>query len=229
MTLFETVILAMGLAWASGINLYATLGLLGILGIGGQLDLPPDLEMIQHPGIIVIAVVLYVIEFVADKIPAVDSLWDGVHTFIRIPAGAMIASGMLGDVSIEAQVMAFMGGGGLAALSHTVKAGSRAVINTSPEPFTNIIASITEDIFVIGGLFIAIFNPTAFAVFLAIFLIIAIWIIPKILRGIRKVFHFLTGKKVENTLTHATTESSKDSFQLGDQVLVKDLRKIEKS
>ena len=103
------------------------------------------------------------------------------------------------------------------------------MINTSPEPFTNIIASITEDIFVIGGVFTAIFNPTVFAVFLAIFLIIAIWIIPKILRGIKKVFHFLTGKKTEARPTSTPAQSSEISLHLGDEKLDKELRKIEKN
>ncbi len=224
MSLFETIILAMGLAWASGINLYATLAILGILGVGGQVNLPPGLELLQHPGIIIIAVIFYVIEFIADKIPAVDSIWDGIHTFIRIPAGAMIAAGMLDDVSTEAQIMAFLAGGGLAAVSHTVKSGSRAVINTSPEPFTNIMASVIEDILVIGGLFTALFSPTVFAVFLAIFLIVAIWIIPKIFRGIRKVFHFLTGKKADPKPTF----SSKGSLHLKSDELEDELKRIEK-
>ena len=224
MSLFETIILAMGLAWASGINLYATLAILGILGVGGQVNLPPGLELLQHPGIIIIAVIFYVIEFIADKIPAVDSIWDGIHTFIRIPAGAMIAAGMLDDVSTEAQIMAFLAGGGLAAVSHTVKSGSRAVINTSPEPFTNIMASVAEDILVIGGLFTALFSPTVFAVFLAIFLIVAIWIIPKIFRGIRKVFHFLSGKKADPKPTF----SSKGSLHLKSDELEDELKRIEK-
>ncbi|MEH6633598.1 MAG: DUF4126 domain-containing protein [Halopseudomonas aestusnigri] len=225
MSTFETIILAMGLAWASGINLYATLAVLGILGIGGQVTLPPGLELIQHPGIILVAVIFYVIEFIADKIPAVDSFWDGIHTFIRIPAGAMVAAGIFDDVSTEAQIMAFLAGGGLAAVSHTVKAGSRAVINTSPEPFTNIIASVTEDILVIGGLLTALFSPTVFAVFLAIFLIVAIWIIPKIFRGIRKVFHFLTGRKVGPK----PILPSNGSLHLKNDELEDELKKIEKS
>ncbi|WP_299380569.1 DUF4126 domain-containing protein [uncultured Kiloniella sp.] len=194
MSLFEIVILAMGVAWAGGINLYATLAVLGILGASGQLDLPDGINVVEHPAVIVIAVVFYVIEFIADKIPAVDSVWDGLHTFIRIPAGALMAAGLLGDVSTEAQAMAFVGGGGLATISHSMKAGTRAILNTSPEPFTNIAASLGEDVLVFVGLATALLSPTVFAAFLALFLILAIWIVPKIFRGIRKVFRFIFGK-----------------------------------
>ncbi len=194
MSLFEIVILAMGVAWAGGINLYATLAVLGILGASGQLDLPDGMNVVEHPAVIVIAVVFYVIEFIADKIPAVDSVWDGLHTFIRIPAGALMAAGLLGDVSTEAQAMAFVGGGGLATISHSMKAGTRAILNTSPEPFTNIAASLGEDVLVFVGLATALLSPTVFAAFLALFLILAIWIVPKIFRGIRKVFRFIFGK-----------------------------------
>ncbi len=225
MSLFETVILANGLAWASGINLYATLAILGIFGIGGQLDLPMGLDFLENPGVIVLAVILYVIEFIADKIPAVDSIWDGIHTFIRIPAGAMIAAGMFDDVSTEAQIMAFIAGGGLATVSHTFKAGTRAVINTSPEPFTNIVASISEDILVIGGLVVALFSPTTFAVFLALFLIIAIWVIPKVFRGVRKIFNFITGKGRKPT----STSSPMSSFHLKGDDLDRGLKEIEKN
>ncbi|WP_120498919.1 DUF4126 domain-containing protein [Kiloniella sp. EL199] len=216
MSLFEIVILAMGVAWAGGINLYVTLAILGILGASGQLDLPETIMIVEHPAVIVIAVVLYVIEFIADKIPAVDSVWDGLHTFIRIPAGAMMAAGIMGDVSTEAQALAFVGGGGLATISHSMKAGTRAILNTSPEPFTNIAASLGEDILVIAGLAMALLSPTVFAAFLALFLILAIWIVPKIFRGIRKVFGFICGKtdaeKDRDHLSQATEQIEDKNF-----------------
>lgn len=193
MQFIQIIALAMGAAWASGINLYATVAMLGILGASGHLDLPEEMLFLTQPPVIMIAVFLYFVEFITDKIPAVDSLWDGLHTFIRIPAGAVLAAAAVGDVSPEAQFLALLAGGGLAATSHTLKAGTRAVINTSPEPFTNIAASIGEDILVIGGLAIALFSPTVFLAMMVAFLVFAIWLIPKIFRGIKRVFSFLTG------------------------------------
>jgi hypothetical protein len=216
MSLFEIAILAMGVAWAGGINLYATLAILGILGASGQLDLPDTMMFVEHPAVIVIAVIFYVVEFIADKIPAVDSIWDGLHTFIRIPAGALMAAGIMGDVSSEAQALAFIGGGGLATISHSMKAGTRAILNTSPEPFTNIAASLGEDVLVIAGLAMALLSPAVFAAFLALFLILAIWIVPKIFRGIRKVFRFIFGKtdveKERGPLSQTREQLEDESF-----------------
>ncbi|WP_085904560.1 DUF4126 domain-containing protein [Kiloniella majae] len=212
MSLFEIAILAMGVAWAGGINLYATSAILGILGASGQLDLPDGMMFVEHPAVIVIAVVFYVIEFIVDKIPAVDSVWDGLHTFIRIPAGALMAAGIMGDVSTEAQALAFVGGGGLATISHSMKAGTRAILNSSPEPFTNIAASLGEDVLVIAGLAMALLSPAAFAVFLALFLILAIWIVPKIFRCIRKVFRFIFRKDdVEKGQDQSVGQSSQST------------------
>ena len=137
----ELIALSMGMAWASGVNLYATLGVLGIMGATGNMDLPPDLAILTSPMVIVAACAMYVIEFFADKIPGVDTIWDTLHTFIRIPAGAMLAAGALGDVGPAAEMTALILGGGMAGVSHGVKAGSRVLINASPEPFTNWAAS----------------------------------------------------------------------------------------
>ncbi|WP_218044528.1 DUF4126 domain-containing protein [Kiloniella litopenaei] len=227
MSLFEIVILAMGVAWAGGINLYATLAILGILGASGQLALPTAMDIVEHPAVIVIAIIFYVIEFIADKIPAVDSVWDGIHTFIRIPAGAMMAAGLLGDISPEAQAMAFVGGGGLATISHSMKAGTRAILNTSPEAFTNIAVSLGEDVLVIVGLATALLSPAVFAAFLALFLILAIWIVPKIFRGIRKVFRFIFGKSDngnDRAQSHEQTLSA--SEQLEDESFVGEAKKL---
>lgn len=176
---------ALGIAWASGLNLYAALATLGILGATGQMTLPPDLAILAHPLVIAAALFMYCVEFVADKVPGVDTGWDTIHTFIRIPAGAVLALGALGDVSPAVQVAALIVAGGLAASSHAIKAGGRILINTSPEPFSNWAVSLAEDVLVIGGLTLAMLHPTAFLVLLALFAILAVWLLPKLWRGIR--------------------------------------------
>jgi hypothetical protein len=137
---------------------------------------------------------MYVIEFFADKIPGFDTAWDVVHTFIRIPAGAILAAGAIGDLAPGAELAAALAGGTLAAGAHATKAGTRAIINASPEPITNWTASILEDVAVIGGLWTAIQNPVLFLVALAVFFGLAIWLLPKIWRGLRRIFHYLKRK-----------------------------------
>ena len=180
-----TVALTMGLAWASGINLYATLLTLGYLANTGNIDLPPDLQIVANPLVMMAAGLMYAIEFFADKVPGVDTGWDTLHTFIRIPAGAMLAAGAVGDLSPAVEVAAAIIGGGMAAGSHATKAGSRVLINTSPEPFTNWAASIGEDIAVIGGVWACLNHPVLFLIALMI------WLLPRIWRGIKKVFRFI--------------------------------------
>ncbi|MDX1575649.1 MAG: DUF4126 domain-containing protein [Kiloniellales bacterium] len=184
----QLIALSMGVAWASGINLYAAIAVLGILGGTGNLDLPPGLEVLQHPGVIVAAGFMYCVEFFADKVPGVDTGWDTLHTFIRIPAAAVLAAGAVGEVDPAVTLMAGILGGALAATSHTLKAGTRVLINTSPEPFSNIGVSVAEDTLVLAGLAGAVFYPVEFLVFLAIFLAAAIWLLPKIWRGVRFLF-----------------------------------------
>lgn len=188
MELSAAITLALGVAWASGLNLYAAVATLGILGVTGNLDLPPDLQLLQHPVVIAAAGFMYCVEFVADKIPGVDSTWDTLHTFIRIPAGAALAAGAVGDVNPAIQLAAFLLGGGVAAGSHAVKAGTRILINTSPEPFSNWTASVVEDGLVIGGVTLVALNPTLFLVLLVIFIALAIWLMPKIIRGIKRLW-----------------------------------------
>jgi len=159
-----TIALAGGAAWASGINLYAALLMFGILGSTGSLELPPDLQILAHPLVITAAGFMYMVEFFADKTPGVDSAWDVAHTFVRIPAGAVMAAAAVGELDPAVQMAAFVIGGSLAAGSHAAKSGSRALINTSPEPVTNWAASFTEDAMVIGGLWAAINHPTLFLV-----------------------------------------------------------------
>jgi hypothetical protein len=188
MELSAAITLALGVAWASGLNLYAAVATLGLLGVTGNLDLPPDLQLLQHPVVIAAAGFMYCVEFIADKIPGVDSTWDTLHTFIRIPAGAALAAGAVGDISPEVQLAALLLGGGIAAGSHAVKAGTRILINTSPEPFSNWTASVVEDGLVIGGVTLIALNPTVFLVLFVIFIALAIWLMPKIIRGIKRLW-----------------------------------------
>ena len=188
MGIAETIALSMGLAWASGINLYATLVTLGILGATGHMVLPEELQILQDPIVIAAAGFMYMVEFFADKVPGVDTTWDTIHSFIRIPAGAILAAQALGDVSPAAEVAALIVGGGLAASTHTLKAGTRVLINTSPEPFSNWVASVGEDVIVVAGIALSITHPVGFLVALGIFVLLAIWLIPKIWRGVKAVF-----------------------------------------
>jgi hypothetical protein len=194
MGVVETIALTMGIGWASGINLYATICMLGLLGTTGHLALPPDLVFLQDPMVITAAGVMYVIEFFADKIPGFDTAWDVVHTFIRIPAGAILAAGAIGDLAPGAELAAALAGGTLAAGAHATKAGTRAIINASPEPMTNWTASILEDVAVVGGLWTAVQNPVLFLVALAAFFALAIWLLPKIWRGLQRIFRYLKRK-----------------------------------
>ncbi len=189
--LSNTLALTMGVGWASGINLYAAILVLGFLGISNNIVLPSDLEILMNPLVLGAAGIMYAAEFFADKIPGVDTGWDGIHTFIRIPAGALLAAGAVGEMNTAVVLAAGIIGGGLAAGSHATKAGSRVMINTSPEPFSNWTASITEDVVVIGGLWAALNHPYVFLVLMLLFIILMIWIIPKLWHGIKTVFSFL--------------------------------------
>lgn len=181
------IALMMGVGWASGINLYAAVFMLGFMGANGYITLPPDLLFLTDPMVILVAAVMYCIEFFADKTPGVDTGWDTLHSFIRIPAGAILAMRAMGDVSPAAELAAFMIGGSLATVSHMTKAGSRVLINTSPEPFSNWAASIIEDLAVLIGLWAALNHPSVFLVALGLFLALAFWLLPKLWRGIRRV------------------------------------------
>lgn len=192
--------LALGAAWTSGINLYATVAVLGLLQHFGSERLPGGLEVLDNWIIIGLALFLYVVEFVADKIPYVDTIWDAVHTFIRVPAGAVIAFAATTDLNPTVQVVALLLGGGLALSTHGTKATVRAAANTSPEPVTNWVLSIVEDVFAIGAVALAVLHPVAILVVIGIFLLILAWILPKVLRRIRRmvtaVRAFLSGKTV---------------------------------
>lgn len=182
------IALSMGAAWASGINLYATIVMLGYMGMTGNIELPPGLETLSDPMVMGAAGLMYCIEFFADKIPGVDSGWDTIHTFIRIPAGAMLAASAVGDVTPVIELTTALLGGTLAAGSHTTKAGSRLLINTSPEPFSNWTASMSEDLLVIGGLWAALHHPVLFIIGLIVFVMLMIWLLPRLWRLIKHIF-----------------------------------------
>ena len=187
--------MTLGVAWASGINLYAAILVLGIMGSGGYTELPPSLAVLQDPLVIGAAGIMYFVEFFADKIPGVDSGWDAIHTFIRIPAGAMLAVGAAQGLEINqaAELAAALLGGSLAAASHLTKSSTRLIINTSPEPVTNTTASIAEDLAVIGGLWTALNYPVAFIVFIILFVLLAIWLLPKLWRAIKSIVTTIRG------------------------------------
>ena len=187
MDMTATVALAAGAAWASGINAYAVIFMLGVLGSTGYLELPPRLEILTDPLVIIAAGVMYCVEFFADKTPGVDTAWDAIHSFVRIPAGAILAAASFGHMDPALQIAAFLLGGGLAATSHITKAGSRILINTSPEPFTNWAASVSEDVVVIGALWTALRHPVFFLVMLAAVLALTIWALPRLWRGVARL------------------------------------------
>lgn len=187
----DIIALSMGVAWASGINLYAAIFMLGLLGSTGNITLPPDLLILTEPMVLFAAGAMYLVEFVTDKIPGVDTGWDALHTFVRIPAGALLAAGAVGDVNPAVALSAAILGGGLAAGAHATKSGTRALINTSPEPFTNWTASVLEDVAVVAGLWTALHYPWLFIALLVVFILLMIWLLPKLWRGIKKVFAFI--------------------------------------
>lgn len=185
MDVLQSVALAGGMAWASGMRLYAVLFLAGALSYLGYLDLPASLSILENPWIMGLSGVLCLIEFLADKIAVVDSLWDGVQGFIRIPAGALLAALALGEHDPVLMVAVGMLGGALTAGTHFAKSGSRAMINASPEPFSNIAVSFGEDALVASGLWAAIFHPQLFVILLALFVLLLIWLLPKVYRAVR--------------------------------------------
>jgi hypothetical protein len=186
-----SIALMLGASWASGINLYAAILALGLMGQSGGLELPPDLEILANPLVIGAAGFMYLVEFFADKVPGVDTGWDAIHTFIRIPAGAMLAAAAVGEVDPAFQFAALILGGSLAAASHATKAGTRVVVNTSPEPFSNIGLSLVEDVAVFAGIWTALHNPWLFLALLVLFLFAAAWALPRIWRGVKRVFAWI--------------------------------------
>jgi hypothetical protein len=181
------IALSMGLAWASGINLYAALLTLGVLANTGNIVLPEQLQVVGSPLVMAAAGIMYTLEFFADKVPGVDTGWDALQTFVRIPAGAMLAAAAVGDIAPAAELAAAILGGGMAAATHATKAGSRVMINTSPEPVSNWTASIGEDLAVIGGVWAALNHPYVFLALLVLFVLLMAWLLPRLWRGVKAV------------------------------------------
>jgi hypothetical protein len=187
----QALSLAMGTAWTSGINLYATVAALGIAGRAEMIKLPPDLQVLMHPAVIAVACIMYVIEFFADKVPYVDSGWDVLHTFIRVPAGAILAARSLGDMNPALELVALLGGGAIALAAHGTKATARLAINASPEPFSNWFASVTEDLAVLGGIWMIFNHPVLMVILVLSFLALVAWLAPKLFRLAKRGFQAL--------------------------------------
>ena len=204
---FSTLSLALGSAWTSGINLYATVTVLGLLQKFGATKLPGGLDVLDNWWIIGFAGGLFIVEFFADKIPYVDSVWDVVHTFIRIPAGVIVAYAATNHLDSSIYIPAALVGGGLALASHGTKAAARIGANLSPEPVTNWTLSFVEDGIAIGGVLLAVFAPMAIAGVLVIFALAFLWFLPKVLRAIRRLFGavaaFLRGESFETVARKA--------------------------
>ena len=184
----QTFALAALLAWASGLRLYLVVFILGLAARFQYVELPPGLQVLSHDYVIAAAGFLLLLEFLADKFPGLDSAWDAIHTFVRIPAGALLAAGATGDTLNALTIAAGLLGGTITAGTHFTKAGSRAVINTSPEPFSNWTASFTEDAMVVGGIWLALFHPVVFLALLLLFALLAAWLLPKLWRFAKRMF-----------------------------------------
>lgn len=190
---WQLVALAATLGVASGLRLYAVLFIVGAAGYLDWVSLPAGLASLSHPLVLAASGFMCFVEFFADKIPGVDSLWDLVHTLIRIPAGAALAASVFGDSSSAAMLAAAILGGTLAAGSHFTKASSRALINTSPEPFSNWAASLTEDVAVGGLLWLGVAHPLAAALVVIAMVLLMLWLLPKVWRTGRRIAGRLTG------------------------------------
>ena len=201
MNMIQVLGLALGAAWTSGLNLYATVAVLGLLQHYKLAQLPGGLHVLDNRWIIGVALFLYVVEFFADKIPYVDTVWDAVHTFIRVPAGAVLAAAATSDINPTVQVLALLLGGGLALSTHGTKATVRAGANLSPEPLTNWALSLLEDVLAVGALVLAVVYPVGIFALILIFLLVLVWILPKVLRRIRRMLkaaaEFFRGRRLE--------------------------------
>ncbi len=186
---FATLSLALGSAWTSGINLYATVTVLGLLQKFEFTKLPMGLTALDSWWVIGIGGFLFLVEFFADKIPYLDSVWDVIHTFIRIPAGAVMAYAATNQMDPTVSTIATLLGGGLALSSHGTKAALRATANLSPEPVSNWALSLIEDVVAIGGTVLAVFAPILILIVLGIFILFFLWFVPKVFRAIRRLWN----------------------------------------
>ena len=188
MDLLQTLSLAAGAAWLSGIRLYALVATLGILGKFASLELPGALGVLENPWVIGVASALFVIEFFADKVAVIDSVWDAIHTFIRIPAGAVLAAAAFGDYDPTVKVIAGLIGGTLALGSHATKTTTRAAVNTSPEPASNVIVSLVEDVYAFASTLAAAFLPIVILIIVGVGVIVSVFMLPRLATYARNIF-----------------------------------------
>ena len=208
---WQLIALAAALGWASGIRLYAVLFIVGALGYLDWFELPEHLRVLAHPLVLAASGFMLFVEFFADKIPGVDTLWDLAHTLVRIPAGAALAAGVFGDSPPAWTFAAAIVGGTLAASSHFTKAGARMAINTSPEPFSNWAASFGEDLLVGVLIYLALARPIAFLVVLVLLLALTVWLLPKLWRFLRRFF-----ERIPHWFGHASSAPPPGSRRPGD-------------
>jgi hypothetical protein len=203
----STLSLALGSAWTSGINLYATVAVLGLLQKLDAARLPGGLDVLDNWWVIGVAAFLYAVEFIADKVPYVDSVWDVIHTFIRVPAGAIVAYGATYELSPSVYIPAALLGGGFAFSSHGVKSALRVGANLSPEPVTNWALSLIEDAIAFAGTLLAVFAPLVILGVLGVFLLFFFWFFPKVLKAVKRLFSaaaaFLRGESFEKVAKKA--------------------------
>jgi hypothetical protein len=192
--MLQQLALAGGLAWASGIRLYAAIFVVGLLGRMGYVQLPEHLLVLEHTFVLAASGVMLTAEFLADKIPGFDTAWDAIHTFIRIPAGALLAWGAMGDATPAVQLAAALLGGAITSGTHLAKTGARAAINTSPEPLSNWTASFGEDGLLLGGLWLVFHHPLVFLILLCAFLGFVIWALPRVFRFLRGLWRRVTAR-----------------------------------
>ncbi len=179
------IALSLGTSWASGLNLYAAVLTLGILQDAGWIALPPHLQFLGSPVVLLAAGIMYLVEFVADKVPAVSVAWNTAHTFIRIPAAALLAAASVADVSRDWAFAAALIGGSLAAGTHVAKTGSRLAVGIIP--FTGLAASLAEDFSAVAIIWLAVTHPVVLLILLALFVALLVWLLPKLIRVIRRL------------------------------------------
>jgi Domain of unknown function (DUF4126) len=204
MDMAQLMALAAALGWASGIRLYLVVFITGLAGMLGWLPLPSGLHVLQHPAMLAGSGFMLFVEFFADKIPGVDSLWDMVHSVIRVPAGAALAAGVFGADSATMGSVAGLLGGALAATSFATKASTRAAVNTSPEPFSNIAVSLAEDGAVMGMMWLATNYPITFGITLCIVLVLSIWLVVKLFKYLKAIYRRMTGWLAGDGMTVST-------------------------
>ena len=184
--------LAAALGWASGFRLYAVVFLVGMMGVLGWMPLPPGLAMLQHPVVLMVSGFMLMVEFFADKVPLLDSVWDGVHAFIRVPAGALLAAGVFGADNVAMAVVAGLLGGSLSATALATKMTTRAAVNTSPEPFSNWGLSFFEDGLVVAVVWLATQYPVAFGIALVVMVVVSVLLLVVLFKFLRAVVRRLS-------------------------------------